>query len=158
MRQTEEANSPFGCLQTLKRNSDTKLRILEYRDAEGDVIFAKRIALHLRFNHYFGFCRRETFEKDCLFCDINRKCKRTSFSKLIFKYVVNAIEVDSFPSKVYRLMIPTIVFDQLCDYVLDDGGEDLMGPDTGRIFAVPSQGRELGTRYSVFPVSRSGTG
>ena len=150
MRQFEEASSPFGSLQTLSRNSDTKLRILEYRDAEGHVVFAKKAALHLRFDHYLSFCRRETFGKNCLFCNVDRKNKRTPFSKLIFKFVVNAIEVDWLPSKVSRLMIPTIVFDRLCDYMLDDKYEDIMAPDTGRLFIVSSQRRELKTRYSVW--------
>ena len=141
--------SPFGGLQTLERNSETKLRILEYKDTNGSVIFAKRIALHLRCNHYLDLCRRETFSKDCLFCDVNQNCKKAPFTELIFKYAVNAIEVDLFPSRVFSLMIPSIVFDHLCDYVLEDKHEDIMAPDTGRIFIVSSRGKGIQTRYSV---------
>jgi hypothetical protein len=148
-RQTADAASPFGPLHTLPSNSNVKIRMFEYKDADGDIIFAKSIALHFGSGHYLGFCRRETFGKNCLFCEANSIRKKNLSSKLIFRYVVNAIDIKFFSIGVYRLMLPESVFSRLCDYVFDERYLDVLDPAKGRIFIVSFWGKGIDTRYSI---------
>ena len=149
MRYMNEAASPFGPLQTLPSNSETKIRIFEYADAEGDIVLGTHLALHFRPGHYLGFCRMETFEKKCLFCEATNTGKSSLCSEVIYRHAVNALDVDPFRPVVYRLMVPLSVFFGLANYSLDYKYSDAFELTTGRVFVVSSRGRGIGTKYTI---------
>jgi len=155
MKQTEEAAQRSGRLRFLKKNATTNLRIFEYEDEDGAVVFAQRLVEHRRQGEGgkgLGICRQEVFGKPCAYCAANALAVEKG-AGFVFtsrtRYVVNAVDMDNEPKNVRLWVIPTTVFSDIADYALDEEWSDILEPKKGYGFAIKRTGQGLDTAYST---------
>lgn len=157
MKQTEEAAQRSGRFRYLKKGATTNLRVLEYKDKDGSMMFAQQQVEHRRGGQGgkgIGICRTETFGEPCAFCRANQ-IARDSGQDAPFtsrtRYVINAINIDDDPNTVRLWVIPTTVFNDLAEYVLDEEWADVLEPKKGYAFGIKREGSGLDTTYTVKP-------
>lgn len=153
-RQTEEAAQRSGQFRYLKKNATTNLRIFEYKDGEGSMVFAQSMTEHRRQNQGgrgLGVCRQEVFGKPCAYCAANNLAAEQGQRPFISRtrYIVNAVDIDNEPGTVKLWVIPTSVFSDIADYACDDEWADILEPKKGFPFAVERSGQGLETSYTV---------
>jgi len=156
-KQTEEAAQRSGRFRYLKKNTTTSLRIFEYPDAEGSIVFAQALTEHRRANQAgkgLGICRTEMFGKPCALCKINQMADDAGKGKPFIsktRYIINALDVNNEPNIVRLWIVPTSVFDQLADFGLSDEWQDIFEPKTGTFVNIKREGEGLETNYSSVP-------
>jgi len=152
-RLTDEAARRSGRFRYLKKNATTMLRILEYPDKDGDLVFAQPLVEHRRQGaggKSLGICRQEIFGKPCAYCRVNqveRDAGRDAPFISRTRYVVNAIDIENEPDNLRMWVLPVTVFNSVAEYAVDDDWRDVLEPKTGFAFAVKRSGEQLDTEY-----------
>ena len=155
---TEKAASRSGQFRYLKKGVTTSLRVLEYKDKEGNTVFAQPVAEHRKngddSGKNLGICREETFGEPCPFCKINSivrsKGKQAPFRTRV-RYAMNAVDINDTKPQMRIWIVPQTVFTALAEYALDDEWEDVFQPKEGYPFGVSRKGEGLDTEYTVKP-------
>ena len=157
-KQTAEAAQRSGRFRYLKKNSTTVLRVLEYKDGDGDTVFAALQTEHRKISgdaqKAEGICRRATFGQPCAYCRINQMADDSGKNKPYnsrSRYVINAIDVNDDAKRVKLFVIPASVFDQMAEYALSDEWGDIFEADKGVPISVKREGSGLDTEYSSIP-------
>ncbi|MCK5606681.1 hypothetical protein KAR91_32565 [Candidatus Pacearchaeota archaeon] len=164
-RMTEEAAQRSGLFRYLKKNTTTSLRVMEYKDKDGSIVFAQELVEHRPEGggggKAIGICRRETFGKPCAFCRANALSESGILFKSSTRYVMNALDINNEPEKVSLWVLPTTVFGDIADYALDDEWADLLEAKNGHGISIEKKGAGMDTRYTTrimrnaFPVGKS---
>jgi len=168
MKQTEEAAARSGRFRYLKKNATTNLRIFEYKDKDGDNVFAQAMTEHRRVGQGgkgLGVCRAEVFGLPCAMCKVNQIASDTGKDRPFqsrTRYVVNAMDVNDTRKKECRLwVLPASVFDDLAEYSLNEEWASLFEPKDGIVVGIKREGSGLDTEYSTvmgrkaYPVDKS---
>jgi hypothetical protein len=157
---TDEAARRSGRFRYLKKNATTMLRIVEYQDKDGDLMFAQPLVEHRRQGQggkSLGICRAEIFGKTCGYCRANQK-ERDAGRDAPFisrtRYVVNGADIENEPDNLRLWVIPTKVFNAVAEYALDDDWKDVLEPKTGFAFAIKRTGASLDTEYTTKPTRK----
>ncbi len=109
------------------------LRILEYEDVDGDIIFAyplqscpNSVRPHRSFKDSIPSIRT------CMSCNHPPQfCKDRWWS-----YIINAIDIDYDPKKVQWFYVPSEVFVEIAGIMLKDWGKHAMEPTAGQVFTL----------------------
>ena len=157
-KQTAEAAQRSGRFRYLKKNSTTTLRVLEYKDNDGDTVFAALQTEHRKIGgdaqKAEGICRQATFGQPCAYCRINQMADDSGKNKPYnsrSRYVINAIDVNDDAKRVKLFVVPASVFDQMAEYALSDEWGDIFEADKGVPISVKREGSGLDTEYSSIP-------
>ena len=157
-KQTAEAAQRSGRFRYLKKNSTTTLRVLEYKDNDGDTVFATLQTEHRKISgdaqKAEGICRRATFGQPCAYCRINTMADDSGKTKPYnsrSRYVINAIDVNDDPKRVKLFVIPASVFDQMAELALSDEWGDIFEAEKGVPINVKREGSGLDTEYTSLP-------
>ena len=159
--QTEEAAQRSGRFRYLKKNATTLLRILEFEDADGDVMFAQPLVEHRRRGaggKSLGICRSEIFGEPCAFCRANQKARDTGEEASFIsrtRYIVNGIDIENEANTMRLWVIPTTVFSAVAEYALDDEWKDILEPKTGLALSIKRSGSGLDTEYITKPTRKA---
>lgn len=158
--QTEEAAQRSGRFRYLKKNATTLLRILEFEDADGDVMFAQPLVEHRRRGaggKSLGICRGEIFGEPCAYCRTNQKSRDAGEEAPFIsrtRYIVNGIDVENEANTMRLWVIPTTVFSAIAEYALDDEWKDILEPKAGLSLSIKRSGSGLDTEYITKPTRR----
>ena len=71
------------------------------------------------------------------------------------RYVVNGVDIDNDPNTVRLYVLPTTVFNDIADYVLDEEWADVLEPKKGCAFGIGRKGEGLDTEYTTKPQRKS---
>lgn len=157
-KQMAENKQRSGKFRYLPKDSTTALRILEFKDEDGESIFARMFAEHRKADSTggkaLGVCREETFGQPCAFCKVNQKA-RESGEEWVYstkrRYAVNAIDINDKTPQVRSWMLPVTAYEQIADYVMDDEYEDILEQKPGLPFNCKREGSGLDTEYTCKP-------
>jgi hypothetical protein len=144
-----------GQFKYLRRHGTTQLRIFEYPNKEGKILFAYPFVEHYLSNRLpvsSCVCRKDIFGERCLFCVINKlipvRVKYTPFP-VRNSYVINAMDVGEEHKSINLYLIPYSVFMRIAEFALVDGQEDILEYDSCRVFALERTGEGRDTRYKT---------
>ena len=153
--QGERAASSMGNYRFLKKNTTTTLRILEFTNNEGKVVFATEFVEHTRTElpgKSIDLCRAAQFGEVCAYCTINAKAaangESTPFGTRT-RYAVNAIDLNDEQSGVRLWIIPVSVFKQLVDVTDNDDWNTAFEFKEGVAIQIKSTGELKDTKYAV---------
>jgi len=157
-KQMADSKQRSGKFRYLKKDSTTTLRILEFKDEEGENIFARPFSEHREVNAQggkaLGVCREQTFGEPCAFCQVNKK-RRDAGDELLYntrtRYTVNGVDINDQQPSVRKWMLPTTLYDQVAEYVMDEDWADILEPKPGTALNCKREGSGLDTTYTAKP-------
>ncbi|MCK5612602.1 hypothetical protein KAR91_62600 [Candidatus Pacearchaeota archaeon] len=155
-KQMADSKARSGKFRYLAKDSTTALRILEFEDAEGEIIFARPFVEHREVNSQggkaLGVCRKGTFGEPCAFCKVNHK-RRDGGEEPLYstktRYAVNGIDINEKGPAVRKWMLPTTLYDQVAEYVMDEEWADILEAKPGTAFNCKREGSGLDTTYTA---------
>jgi len=157
-KQMAESKQRSGKFRYLPKDATTALRILEFEDTDGELIFARQYAEHRLANSQggkaLGVCREETFGKPCAFCAVNRKAKDSGGDweyERKTRYAVNAIDINDKSQAVRVWMLPVTAYEDIAGFVMDEEYADILEQKPGLAFNCKREGSGLDTSYSCKP-------
>jgi len=157
-KQMAENKQRSGKFRYLPKDSTTALRIVEFKDEDGEIIFARQLVEHREAGSVggkaLGICRLETFGKPCAFCKRNQLSKETGGeweydSKR--RFAVNAIDINDKAISMRPWVLPVTAYDQIADFVMEEEYADVLEQKPGLPFNIKREGSGLETSYTVMP-------
>jgi len=159
LAELKKVKERMGKIRYLKANSVTHLRVLEFQDEEGSIIFARSLVEHKKAEEGFQgkgkVCRLQTFGEQCAYCQIDTLAKEsgeTSPYRFRNTYLVSAIDIDSLDKKVTVWSLPTTVYNAIAALLLDDDYADLLEAKSGCGLTIKKEGSGLDTTYTTMPM------
>lgn len=143
-----------GTIRWLKKDAVTNLRVLEFPDENGRVIFARAYA---RFQYPGGkksmMDRQRTYGLPCAATQVQDMADEgkmeSPFDKRRTSFLVKAIDTDAKGSKIETWEIPMTVWEAIAEHALSDEWKDVLEPEAGHVFSISKSGSGLDTEYKV---------
>ncbi len=154
-----KAKESSGKIRFLKKGTTHHLKILEYEDSDGDMVFAQRVVEHFPIagQGKGAICRAEVFGKPCAYCQINRVASEAGqppVYRFRNRYMVNAIDIDNNSKKVQLWSFPVTVFEEIATAVVSEEWEDILEAKKGHGFTITREGEGLETTYATNPMRK----
>jgi len=157
-KQMAENKQRSGKFRYLPKDSTTALRIVEFEDEDGEVIFARQLVEHREVGSSsgkaLGVCRQETFGEPCAFCAVNKKSKDAGGDWVYSskrRFAVNAVDVNDSAPSMRIWMLPVTAYDQIAEFVMDEEYADVLEQKPGLAFGCKREGSGLDTEYTCKP-------
>lgn len=140
------------------KNSRTQVRVFSYTDADGDeAVFAEDIK-HWGIDPQNRGASIRCSGDECPVCELietgdldDKLAKRIRPTK---RYLANAVvrKAEDGKDKQVILQMPTTVYNEMSEFMIDDDYGDILDHVKGRDFKVSKSGEGLKTRYKTLPM------
>jgi hypothetical protein len=146
----QKARSAGGKIRFLNKSGTTTLRLVGFKDEDGNEQFARE-------HHSWGrkggqgqpiTNRAMMFDKTDLIAKVLEKEADAPFKARV-TYICNGVDISQTKQEMKRWQLPATVWASIAEYLMDEDFENLLDPKLGVAVKIKRSGSGLETEYSV---------